>query len=58
LVAEVARTRRSLTSVGAQLDLRLVTLSHLNSTFSIGFAVAQEQGGPLESALMFSFKIL
>jgi len=50
--------RRTLGSVGAQLDLRLVTLSHLNSTFSIGFAVAQERGVPLSSAWMFSFKIM
>ncbi len=50
--------RRTIASVGAQLDLRLVTLSHLKSTFSIGFAVAREQGVPLKSELMFSFKIL
>jgi len=58
LVARVARTRRTLGSVGVQLDLRVVTLSNLNSTFSIGFAVAQEEGGPRSSQFMFSFKIL
>jgi hypothetical protein len=50
--------RRTLASAGAQLDFRLVTLSHLDSTLSIGFAVAGEQGVPLHSALMLSFKIL
>jgi WD40 repeat protein len=53
-----AAVRRTIVSVGAQLDFRLVTLSHLNSTFSIGFAVARERSVPLNSALMFSFKIL
>ena len=51
-------TRRTLASVGAQLDFRLVTLSHLKSTLSIGFAVAHEAGAPLHSAGMFSFKIM
>jgi hypothetical protein len=53
-----ATTRRTLASAGAQLDFRIVTLSHLDSTFSIGFAVAGERGAPLHSALMLSFKIL
>jgi hypothetical protein len=50
--------RRTLASAGAQLDFRLVTLSHLESTLSIGFAVAHEPGVPLHSAGMFSFKIM
>jgi hypothetical protein len=50
--------RRTLASAGAQLDVRLVTLSHLASTLSIGFAVAHEAGAPLHSAGMFSFKIM
>ncbi|MEX0692132.1 MAG: hypothetical protein WD934_08520 [Gemmatimonadales bacterium] len=50
--------RRTVGSVGAQLDFRIVTLSHLNSTLSVGFAVAGEQGRPAESQLMVSFKIL
>jgi hypothetical protein len=50
--------RRTLAGAGAQLDLRLVTLSHLESTLSIGFAVARERGGPTNSAFMFSFKIM
>ena len=60
LVTDVddAATRRTLVSVGAQLDVRLITLSHLESTASLGFAVAGEQGGPRHSAWMFSFKIM
>ena len=53
-----AAARRTLASVGAQLDIRLVTLSHLESTFSIGGAVARGESVPLSSALMFSFKIM
>ena len=51
-------TRNSLASFGAQIDVRLNTLSHLESTFSTGFAVAQERVGPRHSAWMFSFKIM
>ena len=60
LVTDVDRAsvRRSLASVGAQLDVRLVTLSHLDSTFSLGFAVAGEQSGTPTSEWMFSFKIM
>lgn len=50
--------RRTMGSVGAQLDVRLVTLSHLDSTFSLGFAVAGGRGVPRSSELMFSFKIM
>jgi len=50
--------RSTLASVGAQLDVRLITLSHLESTLSTGFAVAREQGGPRHSAWMFSLKIM
>jgi len=50
--------RRGLVSVGAQADIRLVTLSHLNSTFSVGYGVAQENHIPLSSQWMFSFKIM
>jgi hypothetical protein len=60
LVTDVddAALRRSLASVGAQLDLRLVTLSHLESTLSVGYAVARERSGPQSDAVMFSFKIM
>ena len=50
--------RRTLASAGAQLDCRLVTISHLESTLSIGFAMALEAGAPPHSAGMFSFKIM
>ena len=50
--------RRSLGSVGAQLDVRLVTISHLESTFSAGYAAAAEKGSALSHAWMFSFKIM
>jgi len=53
-----AATRSTLASVGAQLDVRLTTLSHLESTFSTGFAVAGAQSGPRRTAWMFSFKIM
>jgi hypothetical protein len=51
-------TRRGLASVGAQLDLRLVTLSHLNSTLSFGYARAWGRDLPPSDAVMFSFKIM
>jgi hypothetical protein len=50
--------RRELVSVGAQANLRLVTLSHLDSTFSFGFASAWGKGLAPSSAAMFSFKIM
>ncbi|HKA59171.1 MAG TPA: hypothetical protein VKD28_11210 [Gemmatimonadales bacterium] len=50
--------RRELVNAGAQLDVRLITLSHLESTFSFGYATAWEQGLSPSSALMFSFKIM
>ena len=53
-----AATRRTYGSAGAQADIRLVTLSHLDSTFSFGWAAAQGDGLPLHSRWMFSFKIM
>jgi hypothetical protein len=50
--------RRTLGSGGAQVDCRLVTLSHLDSTLSFGFAVAGGEGTPTSSAFMVSFKIM
>jgi hypothetical protein len=60
LVTDVDRAsvRRELASVGAQLDVRLVTLSHLNSTVSFGFASAWGPDVPSTTDLMFSFKIM
>jgi hypothetical protein len=50
--------RRELVNVGAQVDVRVVTLSHLDATLSVGFASAWEQGRPAGSQWMFSFKIM
>ena len=50
--------RRALASGGAQVDLRLVTLSHLDSTLSFGLGVAGGDGVPTSSAFMVSFKIM
>lgn len=50
--------KRTIGSVGAQTDIRLVTLSHLDSTFSFGFAVAGGDGLPSHTEWMFSFKIM
>jgi hypothetical protein len=50
--------RRKLVNVGAQVDVRVVTLSHLDSTLSLGFASAWERGRPASSSWMFSFKIM
>ncbi len=50
--------RRTVGSIGAQVDFRLVTLSHLDSTLSFGGAVAREEGVPARSALMVSMKIM
>jgi len=51
-------TRRSFASVGAQADLRSITLSHLESTLSVGAAVAAGEGMRRKSALMISFKLM
>ena len=53
-----ATIRRELVSVGAQLDVRLVTLSHLDSTFSFAFATAWGRDRQPSSSLMASFKIM
>jgi hypothetical protein len=50
--------RRSFVNVGAQGDLRLITLSHLESTFSLGVATAAGEGMRRRSALMASFKLM
>ena len=55
---ERAADRRTVGSIGVQVDLRLVTLSHLNSTLSFGGAVAREEGVPARPALMISMKIM
>jgi hypothetical protein len=50
--------RRAFGNVGAQLDLKLVMFSLLESTFSFGYAVAVEQDQRLSNEFMFSLKIL
>lgn len=50
--------RRTFTSAGAQVDVRIVTLSNLDSTISFGYAAANGDGVPLSSAWMLSFKIM
>jgi hypothetical protein len=53
-----AEHRRDVMSLGGQLDLRLVTFSHLRSTLSVGYAIAVEEGRPMAEELMVSLKIL
>jgi hypothetical protein len=50
--------RRTYQGAGAQVDIRLITLSNMESTFSIGWAAAKGQGVPLSDGLMVSFKIM
>lgn len=51
-------SRRGFVSVGAQADLRSITLSHLESTFSVGAATAAGDGLRRRSAFMISFKLM
>ncbi len=50
--------RRSYLSLGAQLNIRLVTFSLLKSMISLGYAAAFPEGEPLAREFMVSFKIL
>ena len=50
--------KRTFGNVGAQVDLKLVMFSLLESTFSVGYAVAVEQNQRLSNEFMFSLKIL
>ena len=50
--------RRELINVGGQIDFRLVTFSLLNSTLSLGYAVALERDQRLSEEFMVSLKIL
>jgi len=52
-----AFSRRAV-NFGAQLDFRVVLFSLLNTTFSFGYARAQEQGLPWTDEFMFSLKLL
>jgi hypothetical protein len=49
---------RGVQSLGTQLDVRLITLSHLESTMSVGFATAQGQGIPRRNSVMVSLKLM
>jgi hypothetical protein len=50
--------RRWLVDVGAQLDLRLVTFSMMESTFSLGYALAFEENRRAAREFMVSLKLL
>jgi hypothetical protein len=50
--------RRGYVSAGAQADLRLITISQFESTFSVGVATAAGQKIPRRSSLMVSFKLM
>lgn len=50
--------RRTVADVGAQLDFRLVTFSLMESTFSVGYAVAFEQERRLSKEFMISLKLM
>jgi hypothetical protein len=51
-------TRRSYVNAGVQGDLRLITISQFESTFSVGFATAAGKRIPRSSAIMVSFKLM
>jgi len=50
--------RRDLLDWGAQLNVRMVLWSSLESTLSLGWAQALEEGARPEDELMVSLKIL
>jgi hypothetical protein len=51
-------TRRGYVNVGAQADLRLITISQFESTLSVGVATAAGEKMRRKSALMVSFKLM
>jgi hypothetical protein len=51
-------SRRRVLSAGAQIDLSIAALSALEMTFSVGAAVAVENGQRPRRELMMSFKVL
>ncbi len=57
LVTDVTRDRNTIHDVGAQADLSLVMFSNLESTFSLGYAVAFDHGNR-SSEVMVSLKLL
>lgn len=50
--------RRTVLNLGSQLDFRVIMLSHLRATFSVGYATAFEHNQFMSKELMFSLKIL
>lgn len=50
--------RRSVVDVGVQLNLKLVMFSLLESTFSVGYAIAAHDGWETNDEFMISLKIL
>jgi hypothetical protein len=50
--------KRTLVDVGGQVDFKLVMFSRLETTFSLGYAIAVEKDQRLSKELMFSLKIL
>ncbi|MFQ6043643.1 MAG: hypothetical protein ACE5PV_22545, partial [Candidatus Poribacteria bacterium] len=50
--------RRTLFNFGGQIDFRIVMFSRFNSTLSVGYAAAVENGQPLSKEFMISLKIL
>jgi hypothetical protein len=55
---ESAAARRRLVNAGGQVDFRLAFLSSLESTFSLGYALAAEKGRRPEKEFMISLKLL
>jgi len=53
-----ASLRQTVADLGAQLDFRLVFFSALESTFSLGYALAAEKEQSLSKEFMISLKIL
>ncbi len=50
--------KRTLLNIGSQLDFRIIMLSHLNLTLSLGYAAAFEREQSVSREFMFSLKIL
>ena len=50
--------RREVGNVGGQVDFRLVIFSALESTLSVGYAAAKEEGHKMDTEFMISLKIL
>jgi hypothetical protein len=50
--------RRMVNNAGIQIDLKIKLLSHLNATFSLGYAAAWEKNKKMSDELMISLKIL